>query len=261
MQYLTSAFELGYVNNLIARFWLSPLVGLKLSLSANLNHNESDFSNVFGRTRHVSEPHEFSYFWKKWLRIEDSKAYDLALAQEKIDWLALTDLIKNLQAEVQAPFIFKGLHPCRHLNYFTKYFDNIIVIHIDRNPIEVARSLKKARSHHFGDPDHWWSVISSNYPEIKTLRYTEQIPLQIHSLSKEYEENYKALKDQNLIRINFDDFIESPKSLIIKLNDRLTELSTKQLLRDEEFLPTQFKPVPKNKEDKDLDQNVRNLFY
>jgi len=260
MQYLTSSFEFGYINNLIARFWLSPLVGLRLSMSSNLSRNESDFSNFFGRTRHVSEPHEFSYFWKKWLQIEDSKPYDLKLAQNQINWYELSGVIKNMQAEVQAPFVFKGLHPCRHLKYFQKYFQNVIVIHIDRNPIEVARSLKKARIHHFGDPNHWWSVISSNYADIKSLDYSEQIPHQIYSLSTDYELNYDGLEANNLIRINFDDFLKTPKELMNRIDSRIIDLTGRSYLRNIKILPNQFKPVTQNEEDKKLDQNVQNLF-
>jgi len=260
MQYLTSAFDLGYVNNLMARFWLTPLVGLRLSRASNLSRNESDFSNVFGRTRHVSEPHEFSYFWKNWLRIEDSKTYEIERAQGQIDWSGLTELIKNMQAEVQAPFVFKGLHPCRHLKYFKKHFSKIIVIHIDRSPIEVARSLKKARGHHFGDPNHWWSVISSNYDDIKSLDYSEQIPRQIHSLSMEYEANYRELEPKNLIRIDFDDFIKEPKGLMRRIDARLMELSGNSFLRDIQALPSQFKSASQNEEDLKLDQNIKNLF-
>ncbi len=259
MQSLTTALKIGYVNNLMARFWNCPLSGYSLSKEVGIQFNESDFSNSFGRTKHVFEPHEFSYFWKKQLLVKSGQTYDYTSASVNIHWDHLIKILRNLQHKAEGAFLFKGLHPCRHLENFSRAFENLIVIHIHRDEIDVARSLKKARLHHFGNAQNWWSMPSSNYDVIKDLPYHQQIPRQLLSISQDYEENYRFLASEQLIRVEFDQFLKNPRSLILSISRRLNEMGFHADCEVNK-VPGNFESPKLNEVDEKMDEETRNCF-
>ncbi len=260
MQYLSCSFSVLYINNLMARFWKAPLVGLKLSQASNLSAGELDFDSDFGRTNSLSSPHEFSYFWKEWLRIPEDQAYHPQEVDKKIDWIGLRKILIHMQEEANAPLMMKAMHPARHIAQMRKHFKNIIVVHIERDPLEVCRSLKKARIKRLGDANAWWSLITTNYSEIEGHPYYLQIPRQIKSLAKEYESNYELLEEKNLIRVDFNDFVSNPALVRAALSDRLRELSGIDYRRITEGLPESFNTPEANDADALMDAEVRRLF-
>src|SRR4051812_14091764 len=60
-QVVARATDLGYVNNLIARFWISPAHGVYLSRHLGIDRN-IDFQSAHGATEGISNVHEFGYF-------------------------------------------------------------------------------------------------------------------------------------------------------------------------------------------------------
>ncbi len=66
-QVLALCLDIGYIDNLIARFWKAPLQGIRLSKILLQDLRRTDFSSVHGVTIDLTEPHEFGYFWTRWL--------------------------------------------------------------------------------------------------------------------------------------------------------------------------------------------------
>src|SRR5688572_19796215 len=55
-QVVSSGLEIGFVNHLVAAFWLAPVYGLRLSRKLGLDRWASSFESAFGRTPDVGEP-------------------------------------------------------------------------------------------------------------------------------------------------------------------------------------------------------------
>ena len=68
-QFLIYAFRLGYINNFMARFWLAPLTGIKLSKKILGENQNTTFTSDYAKTMNLFDIHEFGYFWRYWLKI------------------------------------------------------------------------------------------------------------------------------------------------------------------------------------------------
>ncbi|MCH8331709.1 MAG: hypothetical protein IH946_10110, partial [Bacteroidetes bacterium] len=169
----------GYVNNLIAKFWLSPVTGITLSRIVLKNGNNTSFTSDFGKTRELFEPHEFGYFWIHWLKMKDMPPYIPTDVESKIDWDGLYQTLLNISDAFGKPFAFKALSPGHHIARFAEMLDKALFIYIERDPLDVGLSLYQARMEYYNDPAQWWSMFPPEYDALKDLPYWEQIAGQI----------------------------------------------------------------------------------
>src|SRR6056297_2325285 len=61
-QLIANSFDVSYINNLAARFFLAPLYGIKFSKTVLGEAKQSDFQSNYARTGNLSDIHEFGYF-------------------------------------------------------------------------------------------------------------------------------------------------------------------------------------------------------
>lgn len=166
---LTSRFlPLGYINNLMARFWSRPSVGIRLSRA--VLGPKSREGIVFHSTHGVSEgvygPHEFGYFWRHWLPVDASPTHHLSgAALKKAD---RDGLRQALEGEILASFgtgvAFKNVICGFHASYLTAVHPASLFVHITRDPFETAASILESRKERYGSYDVWWSLKPSTYP-------------------------------------------------------------------------------------------------
>ena len=84
-QLLIAGLNVGYIDNLVARFWLAPIHGIRLS-RAVLEKKQFSFTSDYGKTPSIDGPHEFSYFWHYWFKMENIPPYIPSEIKDKIDW-------------------------------------------------------------------------------------------------------------------------------------------------------------------------------
>jgi len=83
-QMLVHALDLGYPDNIIAKFWKSPYFGIRLSRILQRSFDKSiSFTSDFGKTANLFDPHDFAYYWQ-WLLRMDHFPYDPKPAKKKI---------------------------------------------------------------------------------------------------------------------------------------------------------------------------------
>src|SRR6056297_1198149 len=61
-QLIAYTFDVSYINNLVARFYLAPLHGIRFSKTVLGESKQSDFQSNYARTGNLSDIHEFGYF-------------------------------------------------------------------------------------------------------------------------------------------------------------------------------------------------------
>ena len=139
-QVVASGLEIGFVNHLVAAFWLAPVYGLRLSRKLGLDRRTSSFESAFGRTPDVGEPHEFGYFWNHHLRYPD-------LCEQppghdgSIDWPHLRKVLVNLAHANQGPMAFKPMLLTWHLETMLEHMPRTCYVWIRRDLRETALSL------------------------------------------------------------------------------------------------------------------------
>lgn len=219
-QILTHAFDFGYINNFVARYWLSPITGLKQS-DILFSESKISFDSDYANTENMTDLHEFGYFWRYWLKknnIEDFVNFN----GTNIDFEGLKKVLANIQHHFNKPVLMKNIFGAIHAKELTEKLKKINWIYIERDPAEVATSMLDARMKFYGNYDTWWSTIPPNYYSIKNLPYMKQIAEQVKGLRSFYNQIQSQLSDDRIIRIAHSDLIENPNKLVKKVSDKFS---------------------------------------
>ncbi len=167
-QLVSRHLRVGYINNLIARFWMRPSAGIWLSraLLGEDARNEIALRSSFGTTAEIAGPHEFGYFWRHWLRLDESPTHHLD--RNALELLDAEGLRQALQHEILAafgqPVAFKNVICGFHAAFLTGLHKPSIFVHIRRDLFSTAASILKSRRERFGSYETWWSLKPSTWP-------------------------------------------------------------------------------------------------
>ncbi len=220
-QLISNTFEISYINNLAARFFLAPLHGMRFAKSVLGNQRNEDFSSDYARTAGLNGIHEFGYFWRYWLN--KNTFDDITQAKENennIDWETIKNVLATLQHETNQPFIFKNIYSSYHIPKFVDLLDKVIFISIERDEIDTAISILNARKKYNSDLNIWWSYQPIEYNELKDKDYWIQIAGQIHYLRSYYNQELQKIPDKNRLQIDYREMCDNPQSVIKKIQTK-----------------------------------------
>lgn len=226
MQLLSNCLDVGYINNLIARFWSAPLYGIVLSrtlLSTNKDKKQ-DYTSSWGKTKDIDGPHEFSYFWHEWFHPHDCPAemgIDLEKIQRSTDWQELQKMLSNMAHYFNKPVLLKGMWPAYFLKKFAELLPRSLFIFISRKDEDVAMSLYRTRLKYYENPNTWWSIYPPEYSRLKDLPWYEQIAGQMFFLTEYYSRQMETMDERHILRVNYDDMCRSPMGVLTSIQTRL----------------------------------------
>jgi hypothetical protein len=215
-QILAFTGNFNYITNFIAKFWEAPYVGFLIEKEFHLreiNFNK-DFKSEYGATNNINDPHEFGYFWNKYIPYS-KKSH--VLSHNVLNAHEFSELKKELIALKSAstrPLLLKNLIFGINLRLVRNLFPhNVQIIVIKRDPIYNAQSIYNTRLNFSNCEDYFWSLKPSRSEEIENLPYYKQIPLQIKFI---YEDIYSQLNETKLdyIEVEYEELVtETPKTL------------------------------------------------
>ncbi|MFN8109825.1 MAG: sulfotransferase [Thermoleophilia bacterium] len=156
-QVIATGLDVGYINNLMAAFWLAPGYGVSLARKLGVDRLSSGFQSAFGRTEGITEPHEFGYFWNHHLRYPDMRQRGAA-HEEGIDWARLRRTLVDMAERAGAPMTFKPMLLAWHLDAMVRHMPRTCIVWIRRPQRETAVSLLKMRRSMFGGFERWASL-------------------------------------------------------------------------------------------------------
>ena len=220
-QLLAQCLDVGYINNLIAKFWLAPVIGIELSKAVLGEPRHSSYSSNLGQTNEPHGPHEFAYFWRHWLKVFDLN--DMLTFNEPnaaIDWEGLGRSVRCMQGAFAKGMLFKTMYAANYLTEFSETFSNPMFVYIEREPTDVALSILSARKAYYGDANTWWATYPPNYHELAKLPFPQQIAGQLAGLRKVYEESIRNIPQELVVRTNYANLCEYPEGLISSIQRR-----------------------------------------
>jgi len=241
-QLLAYGFNAGFINNFAARFWLSPVTGIKLANVLLKDKENSGFKSNYATTEELSDIHEFGYFWRHWLKLEKMSDFKTTeLLPDNIDWNGLKRTLANMQAQFNKPMVMKNLFGACYFQEMMQALKKVIYVYVERDPVDNAISILDARKKFYDDPNTWWSTLPPNYEQLLELNYWEQIAGQVYSLKKYYDEsiNNSTFKNQ-VIRVNYCDLAKHPDKLLDEVNQKAENLWGSAI--GEYTLPQSFEP-------------------
>ena len=216
-QVIAHCFDIGYINNFAARFFLAPLHGLRLSDMILGNRKHTNFQSNFAHTDDPTDIHEFGYFWRHWLKKEDINGIIKSeQVEEEIDWPMLTKILANVQNHFNKGLVFKNIFGSYHLQRLTRELKEVIFVYITRDMADAAVSILGARRKYYKDPNTWWSYMPKEYNQIKDLNYMNQIAGQVYYLKKYYDAETDRLS--NVVKVTYAELANNPKNVLNRIN-------------------------------------------
>lgn len=223
-QFIAKYFEIGYFNNLMAKFWKAPLFSIKLARSLNLNQIPFSLDSHYGRTDEITGPHEFSYFFQDLFEMKSIERFvDFSETKINFDESYVRSVILNFQQEFDKALVFKTNFAVNYIHTINDLLDKSFFVYIQRDRLDVATSILKARKKFYGNYIKWWATYSKSY-FAPHLSFEEQIFNQIDELEEIYEQKFKTIPDQKKILISYKDFCNEPQLIYKEIFDKLNAL-------------------------------------
>lgn len=212
-QAFTYCFDVGFVDNLAARFFWNPALGVRIRQSLGYEKKWMGKS-MFGQTDEISEPHEFGQFWRESLNYDDMVQKEYAP-----NMLSLVSDLDMISSEFGKPVVYKAFLLAWHLSYFhNKFAPNSKWIFIERNLLDNAVSvagLRRSRGG-LGDVQSMMPISAQHVAEPY-----EQIVRQVRGVNHWIETELDKIPDGNSIVIKYEDFVADPDCVFHKVSNFL----------------------------------------
>jgi len=215
-QILTTHFNIGYINNLIATFWEAPTVGIKLSKKLLGTGFKSSYTSNFGRTSSIEEPHEFGYFWEHHLKYGDlhQKPSDF---EDQIDWIRLANTLKNMVHTYERPILFKSFLLGFHIERIQEILPMTCFVNVKRDPIQNALSLLKYRREVLGSENRCGSIVPIEYSLLVDEPYWIQVVGQVYYLEQNIQRQIQNVSGRNVVTIQYETLCKDTKQELDKV--------------------------------------------
>ncbi len=225
-QLLAYCLDVGYVDNVAARFWLAPVHGVRLSRELlGEERPPPPFESDYARTPGLNGIHEFGYFWRRWLRKESFA--DVVHARERedeIDWAGLRLTLANVQDALGSrPVAAKNILASYHLPRLRETLGKVVYVYVERDPLDAAVSILDARRRYYEDPRTWWSYTPPEVEELLELDEWGQVAGQVHYLQRLYERGLPQAGADVVVRTTYEEIARRPRSLLEAVAERSRE--------------------------------------
>ena len=205
-QILLSVAKIGYVSNLIGCFWNKPEIGSSLHSKFFFDSYISNFNSNYGNTNGIFEPHEWGFFWRKWLDIPSNTLY--YNPKSKINWTKLRSKLIVIEKILNKPLFFNTPYVN---NYFKEINSNITkcnIIFLFRNPFSICNSILNARNLRYNSLSVFFGAKPKDYLLVKKISNPiEQVIAQVFYIYNDLLYLRSSLKKRSYITIKYEDII------------------------------------------------------
>jgi hypothetical protein len=229
-QVLVRHLEIGAINNVVARFWSRPSVGVRLSrilLGSTHGRHEITLESDLGVTRGLAEPHEFGYFWRRLLRLDEHANH--RLPDEFRSRISTAELGRTLEDEIIQPFGRPVLikNPICGLNarLLTAAHPRSLFVRMRRGHASVVRSILASRQRRYGSHATWWSLAPSTWPFDPPIDDpVEEIVRQVQDLERDLDAELTPT-DVRAIDIDYEALCREPNAVVEKVRSAVEEMT------------------------------------
>jgi hypothetical protein len=247
--------ELGYINNVAARFWNAPYVGVRLGAALSEGTNlGTDFQSRYGSTSGYDGPHEFGHFWMRWFDYQETHCIS-AEQLLAIDTKYLLKELAAIESVFQRPTLYKNLAACgMNARFLFETIPNALFVRVKRDRFRLACSLYAGRIENNGDPSEWFSVRPPDFENLKTLTIPQQIVGQIASIENRLDEFFNACPEAAKLEVEYLEMLTNPERVLNALGKKLLDKGGRTIRRKGDFPLLSDPPLP------DLDSEVLTML-
>ncbi|MDF1749154.1 MAG: sulfotransferase [Alphaproteobacteria bacterium] len=216
-QAIAGYFNLGFIDNLAAKFWSAPDIGIRLSRMTFGMDRVPEAMSDFGRTK-GSNIHGFHFFWMNQLQLTWVDDLFSDPVDRGVDWQVLGSLLGGIQQADGRAFLMKGYYPSYYMRRFCDLSPNVLFIRINRNLLDQAASIREARLSELGRDDVWWSMQPPEIYDLVQKSPAEQISGQILGLNR-YFDRQSQDPTVRCLDLDYDALCENPKALLMQIGE------------------------------------------
>lgn len=221
LQWLADSGCFAYPTNFIARFYGAPALGVMLQsllldpafdyrgeLSIESQVNEA-WRSTFGKTRGALQPHEFFYFWRQHIPVEQAaRLTDAEVGSVDVDGFRAG--WAHLEAALAAPVACKGILLQYNIEHVAEWLPTAVFLHVNRGKDANMRSLLRARRSVLGTVEEWFSARPPGYEEVLGLSPEEQVRFQVERTNEWVTSSLARLPAQRSLSIQYEELCNDP---------------------------------------------------
>jgi len=228
-QWLAATGLFTYPTNFVSRFPAAPWIGERIQLlltdpdydfhgelAGTEDMTGDPFSSRLGKTTGLLSPHEFWYWWRRFLPERDTHALspqDLAA----VDTGGMLRELAAWEAVRHRPLAMKGLILNWNLPWLADLLPGAVFVHIRRDPFFTMQSLLAARRDFSGDIRRWYSFRPPQYPDLANREPAQQVAGQVLFTEQAVSEGLAGLPAHRVIQVAYEDFCRDPQEVHTRL--------------------------------------------
>ncbi len=217
-QLLTSNLELGYISNLLAKFYKAPLFGIELEKNFIEKNYKSNFLSKYGNTFGINEPHEWGWFWKEMLSLQGEEHYS-----KLNDFTKLKQNLLSITNTKKLPLIIDNVFALSNLIKIQKNLKNIKIINMTRDLYFVCNSIINARLSKNNDINVFYGHPPKNINEVLKIKHPiEQIVFQVKSIQNEIDDIVQSFNN-NTLNIDYEEIYNNSFAVVNKFHSFVKE--------------------------------------
>lgn len=216
MQLLSWAFPFTHPDNIIARFWEAPFVGVAASRSLRSGGQQPqgpDTASDYGVTADPFSPHEFGYFWTRWFRFEPSHL----LGPEQLAAVDAPGLLRSLflmEHVGNQRLLFKAVPLAFNADYLGGILPTARFLRVRRDALPVAQSVYLGRIARYGRDDVWWSLRPPGYEEHLEDDPLRQVAWQVRISERLVGESLGRIDPRRVLDVPYEELCAAPCRLL-----------------------------------------------
>ncbi len=218
-QLLSATGSFAYITNMAARFWAAPAVGLmfqNLMEQHRPQRNELLLESTHGVTHEPFAPHEFGYFWKQWLNLNDPDPQTWYRLQ---DPSRFSKTLASMERAYDLPLMFKSICASFAIDELSRVLPNARFVWIRRSKLYNCQSLLKLRQDVWGDVKSWPSDSLYKCDDIELKSPAELVVYQVELIERIIADSFRRLPADRCLSLEYEDVCLDPKKAISQVLD------------------------------------------
>lgn len=216
MQRLTRHTTAQVADNIVARFWGAPDVGVHVSrsLRAQLGASGAELSSTFGVTHAPFDPHEFGYFWTRFFDFEHGHALE-AERLAGVDWSALDRALGAMQHAASPQTLALKAVPLSCIAATVgAWLPRVVFVRTRRDPQTLVRSILTARRARYGSEERWWSLRPRGAAALSARSPIEQVVGQVLGIERDLDEQLGRLDPSRWVEVDYRETCAAPDDVL-----------------------------------------------
>jgi len=219
LQWLAAGGGFTYPTNLVSRFPSAPWVGERVALlltDPDFDHrgeltldgspNPEPWTSDLGKTRGLLAPHEFRYWWRRFLPDDPEAAPTADIVRMGCE-LAAWEAVRG------KPILMKALTADWHIPWLADVFPQALFIHMTRDPVCTMRSLLKVRREFYGNENEWYSFRPPEYKQLRYLDPVAQVAGQVYHTDLAVRQGLAEVPRARFFTLPYDDLCAAPAAV------------------------------------------------